>query len=69
MMPWIIVTVLVIICLALLAELARVKEDFADERRRLKDEAEYLRLQISALEKRLAKKAARKEAIRKHESE
>ncbi len=59
---WLIIVVLVIVCIALLAELARVKEDFADERRRLKDEAEYLRLQISALEKRLAKKAARKEA-------
>lgn len=59
---WLIIVVLVIVCIALLAELARFKEDFADERRRLRDEAEYLRLQISALEKRLAKKAARKEA-------
>ena len=59
---WIIVVVLVIICLALLAELARVKEEYSEERRRLTDEAEYLRLQITTLEKRLAKKAARKEA-------
>jgi hypothetical protein len=59
---WIIVTVLVIICLALLAELARSKEEYSEERRRLTDEAEYLRLQITALEKRLAKKATRKEA-------
>lgn len=62
MMPWIIVTVLVIICLALLAELARVKEEYSEERQRLTDEAEYLRLQISGLECRLKLERKMKEA-------